>query len=804
MPVQPTGVQGMTRRRRNALTTALLLCLSIVPLAGAQGPETLPAWGTEPSPNAGFPHNELEAVDAFSPTDAWAVGHYNFNNPRPVIAHWDGTDWSSVTPGWPEESELFGVEAVAPSDVWMVGGYQSGGHALIAHWDGSALTTLPHPNPGAFNRLYAVTAIAADDVWAVGEYTDPISKTLALHWDGTSWTHVPTPTGDGYSHLYGVSAVATDDVFAVGNNGNNAFSLHWNGSEWSSLPTPSRGFSTVLRDVSAAADGDVWAVGDSGDDSVTLRWTGSTWTDVPAPDPGPQFLDLDGVTVISATNAWAVGVYDVSGGSWRTLTMHWDGTDWSVVDSPSPDPQINRLYGVTALPQGEVWAVGYGGGTGTLALRRAGESWVQTVTVNEGTGDNVLNAISVHSSQDIWAVGHAQQRSLTLHYDGSAWTVVPSPNRQYGLRLEDVVAIANDDVWAVGWTGSNSFDDESIALHWDGASWTIVPTPQPGNGINRLFAIDAAGPNDIWATGTFGDIQGSYFSSILHWDGTSWSLVADDCDTYGGLTGVTVVSSTEAWAVGDATTCHFDGKRWMEVPSPQPRPEHYEIAYPLEDVAAAAPDDVWAVGARITDNGWYIAWQSLAEHWDGSQWTLTTFVPGTLMRGVEALSATDVWAVGTDSFGPLIVHYDGAEWSRVPTPEWGRGGRLAGMDVAVNDKAASPIKAGTLWAAGHYFPGYVGFRTLIGRAPSTTQGAVAGHSNVGQSTVSWFGPENGSTSTDPSGAYQVGGLQAGTYTFIATEPGCTPDSRSVTVVAGVTKIQDFQVGCNRTGMLGRK
>jgi hypothetical protein len=81
---------------------------------------------------------------------------------------------------------------------------------------------------------------------------------------------------------------------------------------------------------------------------------------------------------------------------------------------------------------------------------------------------------------------------------------------------------------------------------------------------------------------------------------------------------------------------------------------------------------------------------------------------------------------------------------------------------------------------------------------------VVGHSNVGQSTVSWFGPENGSTSTDPSGAYQVGGLQAGTYTFIATEPGCTPDSRSVTVVAGVTKIQDFQVGCNRTGMLGRK
>jgi hypothetical protein len=787
--------------RRTALTAALLLCLAIAPLAGAQGPAGLPAWGTEPSPNAGFPRNVLSGVDALTPTDAWAVGHYNaagFNHPRPLVEHWDGTEWTSIVPDWPEESELFGVAAVAPDDVWMVGGYQSGGQALIAHWDGSALTTVPHPNPAGFNRLYAVTAISADDVWAVGELSNDISNTLALHWDGTSWTHVPTPTGAGYSHLYGVAAVSSDDVFAVGNDGNNAFSLHWDGSDWSSLPTPSRGFSTVLRSVSATPAGDVWAVGDSGFDSVTLRWSGTAWDEVPAPDPGPQFLDLDGVTTISATNAWAVGVYDVPGGRWQTLTMHWDGAQWSVVDSQAPDPQINRLYGVSALPQGEAWAVGYGGNTGTLALRRVDESWVLTMTPNEGTGANVLNAISVHTTHDIWTVGHAQQKSLTMHYDGSAWTVVPSPNRVYGIRLEDVVAIATDDVWAVGWTGSNSFDDENIALHWDGTSWTIVPTPQPGNGIDRLFAIDAAAPNDVWAVGTFGDIQGSFFSSILHWDGTSWSLETDDCDTYGGLTGITVVSPDDVWAVGDSTTCHFDGKRWMEVPSPQPRPEYYEIAYPLEDISAAAADDVWAVGARITDNGWYIQWRSLAEHWDGSQWTLTPFVPGTLLRGVEAVSSDDVWAVGTDSFGPLISHFDGTEWSIVPTPESGRGGRLAGIDEATNDLRMSPIKGpGTLWAAGHYRPGQLVERTLIQRAPSPTQGAIVGHTNVSFATVSWFGPESGSTTTDLYGDYQVGGLQAGAYTFVATEPGCTPDSRSVIVVAGVTKIQDFQIGCNR-------
>ena len=56
----------MARHRRTALTTALLLFVSIAPFAGAQGPADLPAWGTEPSPNAGFPRNELAAVDALA------------------------------------------------------------------------------------------------------------------------------------------------------------------------------------------------------------------------------------------------------------------------------------------------------------------------------------------------------------------------------------------------------------------------------------------------------------------------------------------------------------------------------------------------------------------------------------------------------------------------------------------------------------------------------------------------------------------------------------------------------------------
>ena len=800
----------MSSRPRSALFAAVLLCLWIVPLTAAQSTVStaLPAWGTEPTPNAGFPRNALAAVDVLSASDAWAVGRFDaggFDHPQPLVEHWDGAAWSSVAVSWNGESELLGVATVAANDVWMVGGDQEGGNALIAHWNGSAITTVPHPNPGPFNRLYAVTAIAPNDVWAVGEFSNQISRTFALHWDGSVWTQVPTPTGAGYSHLYGVTALASNDVWAVGGDGNSTLTLHWNGSQWTRVDSPNTGFTTTLRAVSASPDGTVWAVGDSGAASVTLRWTGSQWTVVPSPSPGSNFLDLNGVVSLSANDAWAVGVYDVSG-NWRTLTMHWDGTAWTVQQSPSPDPTLNRLDGVAAAGS-SIWAVGWAGSSGSLAIRRQGSAWQRAATTNEGTGENTLNGISARTQNDIWAVGHAQNQSLTLHYDGSAWSVVPSPNLEFGVRLEDVVALAANDAWAVGWSGSSgSLDDVNVAMHWDGAHWTIVPTPQPGGTeIDRLLAVDARAPNDVWAVGLYSpNPVAEDHSLILHWDGGSWSVVQNDCDTYGGLTGVTLLSATDGWAVGDSETCHYDGSSWAEVPSPQPRWEYSEIAYPLQDASGVEPDDVWAVGARVIDTGFTLVWDAITEHWDGTQWSIDFTPPGQVLYGVDALTANNIWAVGTDSFGPLIVHNDGSGWSTVPTPEWGRGGRLAGVDSVRKlslGSSSTPTggSARELWAAGNYRPGQGPSRTLVERAPSPSQGAVVGSTHVAGATVSWFGPETGSVETDVFGDYQIGGLTAGTYTFTATYANCTPDSGSVTVLRGQTLRRDFHIGCDRAG-----
>jgi hypothetical protein len=66
------------------------------------------------------------------------------------------------------------------------------------------------------------------------------------------------------------------------------------------------------------------------------------------------------VSATSGSDAWAVGnysSYDTPGRS-RTLVLHWDGTAWSTVNSPTPGPGANRLAGVSARSGSDAWAVG--------------------------------------------------------------------------------------------------------------------------------------------------------------------------------------------------------------------------------------------------------------------------------------------------------------------------------------------------------------------------------------------------------------------------------------------------------------
>jgi hypothetical protein len=759
--------------RSSVLVAALVIFMSSDRLSARSGPA---AWGTVPSPNGGFGPNELFAIDVLSGTDIWAVGNFgDFVSPSPQVQHWDGVNWGLVSLPEGTDGDLLGVAAVAANDVWFVGGAATGGQSLIFHWDGTNITPVTHPNPGSYNRLYAVTALSATDIWAVGEYANGgVSQTLIEHWDGTTWSQVSSPTvRNQYTKLLGVAAVAPNDVWAVGEAGSDTFTAHWNGTAWQRIRSPAIAFSS-FKSVSATPSGEVWAVGDSGNNTLTARWTGQSWEVVPSPAPGFVFNELHGVVVLAANDVWAIGFYDVQG-DWKTLALHYDGTKWNQVTSPSPDPILNLFNGVDADSANNIWAVGRG--EGTLTARWSGTAFEAVPSANAGTADNELKSISAAAPNDIWAVGSAAGDSLTMHWNGTTWTIFPTPELPLDAPLEGVTAVASNDVWAVGFQEDpGSLNSSNVIFHWNGSSWAVIPSPNPGgNSVDKLHDVADAAANDVWAVGEHWDQNGTNLGTILHWDGASWSVVPNDC---GPLFGVTVLAPNDIWAVG-WQSCHYDGTSWTTIPIPP-----VGDGDTLLDVSARAPDDVWAVGFSVFCPGKYCDFVSYAIHWNGSQWIVTA-PPGVSLGGVQVLGSKGVFAVGTYSVGTLIARWNGNSWQTVPSPDPEIGG-------ALNEVIAT---AGKLWAVGSFFTQDVELRTLVVDAPSETQGAVVGDTDVSGAVVSWFGPVTGSDTADEFGNYAAAGLPAGTYTFVASAGGCTPDIATVEVIAGTTVRQDFDINC---------
>lgn len=336
----------------------------------------------QPSPNVGSKTNLLNAIDAVSPREAWAVGWYNTGSAtdrHPLILRWDGSKWSVAdNPALQNKlGYLSAVWAPGPRDVWAVGELsesQDLPSTLIQHWDGSRWSVAATDNlRSQTSTLIAVTGLSSKDVWAVGYAgQEGQRQTMIQHWDGKGWT-VATTTDSGSTdpgsadvELNGVLALARDDVWAVGTitEGGHQRTLteHWDGSSWTRVPSPNYGSgNNRLYDVSGVASDDVWAVGLAFTEGLSRRtmaqhWDGKEWKLVPTPDPQPESNSLRGVSMVSSSLAWAGGS-QFPNAVQQTMAAKWDGSKWTAV----PTENTGRLDGfadISAIPEGDVWAVG--------------------------------------------------------------------------------------------------------------------------------------------------------------------------------------------------------------------------------------------------------------------------------------------------------------------------------------------------------------------------------------------------------------------------------------------------------------
>jgi hypothetical protein len=165
--------------------------------------------------------------------------------------------------------------------------------------------------------------------------------------------------------------------------------------------------------------------------------------------------------------------------------------------------------------------------------------------------DDILFAVDAVASNDVWAVGRSFQeaKTLTIHWNGSNWSIVPSPNDIGDDILFGVAAVAVNDVWAVGADGSLS----TLAEHWDGTAWSIVATPQfeyPKNN-EVMVGIVALANNNIWTVGQLLDFSVQE-TLTEQWNGASWTVVSspDKKNSNNRLHGVTVTPNGTLWAVG--------------------------------------------------------------------------------------------------------------------------------------------------------------------------------------------------------------------------------------------------------------
>jgi hypothetical protein len=300
--------------------------------------------------------------------------------------------------------------------------------ALIDHWNGSTWTVITNTNVGSdANVLASVDEVSQNDVWAVGYYLNDlgVAQTLVQHWNGTSWSQVPSANSSALTdnQLFSVQAVSATDAWAVGTYANDegifeTLIERWNGTNWSIVPSPNVGTGdNVLFDLAVVSANDIWAVGSninaafSGSRALSLHWNGTSWTVVPNPAVGSNSSNFNAVDAVSANDVWAVGFFSSIRGGVRALIEHWDGTAWNVVPAGHLDSNYNELYAIDAASANDIWAVG-----------------------------------AYQSSSGYYG------EALTEHWNGTAWTVVSTPNVPGSFQdaLFGVVAVAANDAWAVG------------------------------------------------------------------------------------------------------------------------------------------------------------------------------------------------------------------------------------------------------------------------------------------------------------------------------------------------------------------
>lgn len=221
----------------NSLSSIVAISANDIWAAGTTGPSTEPSttplvehwdgnnWSVVQLPTS-LHGKFLNGISALSANDIWAVGAAstaNNSNELPLAVHWDGHSWSTalLAPDL-NAGEFSTVKAISANDIWATETLSPQGspQPVLAHWNGQQWSRVGRINGApADSHFWGITAGGANNVWIVGDtpgrgQSPYVTQPLVEHWNGQSWNRVALPA-PVYGSLSDV-AIAGGKVWVVG------------------------------------------------------------------------------------------------------------------------------------------------------------------------------------------------------------------------------------------------------------------------------------------------------------------------------------------------------------------------------------------------------------------------------------------------------------------------------------------------------------------------------------------------------------------------------------------------------------
>lgn len=303
-------------------------------------------------------------------------------------------------------------------DGWAVGNAASGAWTLL-HWNKPTVGVwnVFNPSLSPVVNLNAVSLSPHNDAWAAG------NSGTALHYAAPSWSSVSTNLSGIF---YGISAVSSTQAWTGGDLDR---IYQWSGdSSWStavsSVGQNINDVELLDTDGNGAADTG-WAVGDS---QVAHYYNGSIWSSQNSGVTG----NLNSVTVISATDAWAL--------SNHANMWHWNGTTW-LSAGVNGNSSFQDMSVVANGASYVGWMVGTPQGSNASTWYYNGTSWTRN---NTGLPNFLsVTAVTTISASEAWITSTSGK---IYYWNGSTWALSYNGSTQ----LNDI-----DIKWNPNWTGTS-------------------------------------------------------------------------------------------------------------------------------------------------------------------------------------------------------------------------------------------------------------------------------------------------------------------------------------------------------------